>query len=111
MQNTTDTILMEAVRESAHQLTGAARAYEPLMDLIGDASFVLLGEVSNATHEFHSDLSAPGSRNSSSRTKASRPSRPRPIGPTPTALTAMYTARAMTPMRTKRSPISDGSHR
>ncbi|HEY9671765.1 MAG TPA: erythromycin esterase family protein, partial [Waterburya sp.] len=34
-------------------LTGAANDYEPLMELIGDARFVLIGEASHGTHEFY----------------------------------------------------------
>src|SRR6266850_1630630 len=48
-----DSTLREAVREAAHRLTGADRDYDPLMDLIGDARFVLLGEASHGTHEFY----------------------------------------------------------
>src|SRR5712672_3307612 len=36
-----DTTVPEAVRGAAHRLTGAAEDYDPLMDLIGDARFVL----------------------------------------------------------------------
>jgi len=48
-----DSTPREAVREAAHRLTGADRDYDPLMDLIGDARFVLLGEASHGTHEFY----------------------------------------------------------
>jgi erythromycin esterase-like protein/predicted phosphoribosyltransferase len=41
------------VRAAAHRLEGAARDYDPLMDRIGDARFVLLGEASHGTHEFY----------------------------------------------------------
>ena len=51
--STTDTTLMEAVRQSAHPLTGAAQDYDPLLDLVGEARFVLLGEASHGTHEFY----------------------------------------------------------
>jgi erythromycin esterase-like protein len=53
MQSTTDATRMEAVRETAHLLTGAAHDYDPLIDQIGDARFVLLGEASHGTHEFY----------------------------------------------------------
>ncbi|HWP43653.1 MAG TPA: hypothetical protein VNO14_10490 [Blastocatellia bacterium] len=36
--------LLDAVREAAHPLGGAARDYDPLMKLIGSASYVLPGE-------------------------------------------------------------------
>jgi len=47
------TKLTDAVRESAHLLSGAAEDYDPLMELIGDARFVLIGEASHGTHEFY----------------------------------------------------------
>ncbi len=53
MPNVTKTNLTNAVREAAHPLTGAAFDYEPLMELIGDARFVLLGEATHGTHEFY----------------------------------------------------------
>jgi erythromycin esterase-like protein/adenine/guanine phosphoribosyltransferase-like PRPP-binding protein len=51
--STTDTTLIEAVRAGAHPLTGAAQDYDPVMDLVGDARFALLGESSHGTHEFY----------------------------------------------------------
>src|SRR5256885_10696033 len=45
--------LSHAIREAAHPLTGASTDYDPLMRLIGDARFVLLGEASHGTHEFY----------------------------------------------------------
>ncbi|MGC1888432.1 MAG: phosphoribosyltransferase family protein, partial [Stellaceae bacterium] len=45
--------LLDAVRKAAHPLTGAARDYDPLMELIGECRFVLLGEASHGTHEFY----------------------------------------------------------
>ena len=44
---------LDRVRESAHVLRGAAEDYDPLLDLIGEARFVLLGEASHGTHEFY----------------------------------------------------------
>ncbi len=46
------TKLTDAVREAAWSLKGAAD-YDPLMELIGDARFVLIGEASHGTHEFY----------------------------------------------------------
>ena len=53
MPSMTDPTLMEALRETLHPLTGAAEDYDRIMDLVGDARFVLLGEASHGTHEFY----------------------------------------------------------
>src|SRR5690348_4535475 len=53
MFKSTTAALADAVREAAHQLTGAAKDYDPLLELIGDARFVLIGEASHGTHEFY----------------------------------------------------------
>ena len=45
--------LPEALRREAQPLSGAAEDYDGLLDRIGDASFVLLGEGSHGTHEFY----------------------------------------------------------
>ena len=47
------TQLTNAVREAAHPLLGTAADYDPLMALIGEARFVLIGEASHGTHEFY----------------------------------------------------------
>ncbi|HEV2764912.1 MAG TPA: erythromycin esterase family protein [Pyrinomonadaceae bacterium] len=41
------------VRQAAHPLTGAAGDYDPLLKMVGDARFVLLGEATHGTHEFY----------------------------------------------------------
>ena len=42
------------VRSAAHPLReGQISDYDPLLDLVGDARFVLLGEASHGTHEFY----------------------------------------------------------
>ncbi|HEV8255739.1 MAG TPA: erythromycin esterase family protein, partial [Casimicrobiaceae bacterium] len=46
-------MLVRALREAAHGLTGSAADYDPLLKLIGDARFVLLGEASHGTHDFY----------------------------------------------------------
>ena len=46
---------LSAVQESAHELGGSAQDYAPLLQLIGDARFVLLGEASHGTHEFYNE--------------------------------------------------------
>src|SRR5258706_16040585 len=53
MSDTTLTVLTSAVRETAHALTGATTDYDSLMQLIGHARFVLLGEATHGTHEFY----------------------------------------------------------
>src|ERR687887_461248 len=45
--------LIEAVRQPAQPLTGAASDYDGLLELVGDARLVLLGEASHGTHEFY----------------------------------------------------------
>lgn len=41
------------VRREARPLTGAPEDFDPLLDAIGDASWVLLGEGSHGTHDFY----------------------------------------------------------
>jgi erythromycin esterase-like protein len=41
------------LRRSAHALEGSNADYRPLLDLVGNASFVLLGEGSHGTHDFY----------------------------------------------------------
>jgi erythromycin esterase-like protein len=53
MADATMTKLIDAVRESAHPLKDSPQDYDPLMDLIGDSRFVLIGEASHGTHEFY----------------------------------------------------------
>src|SRR5512135_2858276 len=43
----------QAVRGAAHPLVGAAEDDDPLLERIGDARFVLLGEATHGTHEFY----------------------------------------------------------
>jgi erythromycin esterase-like protein len=42
----------------AHPLDGSARNYDPLMDLVGHARFVLLGVASHGTQEFYRERAA-----------------------------------------------------
>jgi len=45
--------VIDVVRKSAHPLSGDSADYDPLLELIGDAPFVLLGEATHGTHEFY----------------------------------------------------------
>ena len=53
MLDATLPIVTDLVRDAAHPLTGADADYDPLLEFIGDAHFVLLGEASHGTHEFY----------------------------------------------------------
>jgi erythromycin esterase-like protein len=48
----------EYVREIAQPLSGSANDYDSLLELIGDARFVLLAEVTHGKHEFYSERAA-----------------------------------------------------
>jgi erythromycin esterase-like protein len=41
------------LRDAAHPLQGTEQDYRPLLDRVGDARFVLLGEGSHGTHDFY----------------------------------------------------------
>lgn len=45
--------LSRDIAEVAHPLTGAAADYDELLELIGDAHYVLIGEASHGTREFY----------------------------------------------------------
>jgi erythromycin esterase-like protein len=49
----TENRFVEAVRAIAYPLDGTARGYDSLMDLVGNARFVLLGVASHGTEEFY----------------------------------------------------------
>src|SRR5947207_6773430 len=44
---------VENIRKDAHPVHGTPRDYDPLLDRIGNARFVLIGEASHGTHEFY----------------------------------------------------------
>src|SRR5215468_11861185 len=50
MSDSTTAMLIDAF---AHPLTGGAQDYDPLIEQVGNARFVLLGEASHGTHEFY----------------------------------------------------------
>jgi erythromycin esterase-like protein/hypoxanthine phosphoribosyltransferase len=52
-QDTSDTPPLDTIRKAARPLTGADRDYDPLIELIGESRFVLIGEASHGTHEFY----------------------------------------------------------
>ncbi len=45
--------LVDGIREAALPFTGNREGYEPLLERIGEASLVLLGEATHGTHEFY----------------------------------------------------------
>lgn len=53
MSTATNSPLSVAIASEAHLLHGAPTDYDPLLEFIGDARFVLLGEATHGTHEFY----------------------------------------------------------
>ena len=49
----TDDLALRSLRGAAGRSLAKASDYDPLLELIGDARFVLLGEASHGTHEFY----------------------------------------------------------
>ncbi|HEY9879070.1 MAG TPA: erythromycin esterase family protein [Leptolyngbyaceae cyanobacterium] len=54
MMDTTRLALTDQIRKAAYSLHSPAD-YDPLLDLVGDAHFVLLGEASHGTHDFYAE--------------------------------------------------------
>lgn len=48
-----EALQVRAIRENAHAVTDSRRDYEPLMELVGNSRFTLLGEASHGTHDFY----------------------------------------------------------
>src|SRR2546429_1827963 len=55
MTDTSLAVVNNIIREAAHPVTMASEDYDPLIELIGDAHFVLIGEASHGTHEFYQE--------------------------------------------------------
>jgi erythromycin esterase-like protein len=53
MTSRNDHQVLAAIRHAAHPLVGEPADFDPLMKLIGDSRFVLLGEASHGTHDFY----------------------------------------------------------
>src|SRR5919202_1563028 len=53
MSDATIANLTDLVRKSAYTLTDSPSDYDPLLNAIGEARFVLIGEASHGTHEFY----------------------------------------------------------
>src|SRR5438105_11886237 len=54
MTDTSLAVITNTIREAAHDIR-VSQDYDPLMELIGDAHFVLIGEASHGTHEFYQE--------------------------------------------------------
>jgi len=52
-RNISSTDVMDVIRQNAHSLTGAKADFDPIMEMVGDARFVLIGEASHGTHDFY----------------------------------------------------------
>ena len=55
MRSEADLLLVQAIRHIAHPLDAVAPDYDAVLEHIGDARFVLLGEASHGTHEFYQE--------------------------------------------------------
>src|SRR5579883_2210815 len=52
-QSAPDAQVSRVLRRHAQPFTGEKHEFDSLLDLIGDSSFVLIGEASHGTHEFY----------------------------------------------------------
>ena len=96
MVTETKVLLTDVVGEAAHPLTGDVEDYNPLLDLIGDASLVLIGEASHGTHEFYRERAQITKR--LIKEKGFTAVLSKLIGPTLIVLTDMFRAAALTRM-------------
>ena len=46
-------MIMDDLHRHLHPLRGEEKDYDPLLERIGDANLVLLGEASHGTHDFY----------------------------------------------------------
>lgn len=46
-------MLIDALATTAHPLVGGMEDFEPILDLVGDARLVLIGEATHGTHDFY----------------------------------------------------------
>ena len=53
MSTTIDHSATSALQDAVHALSGRAEDFDPIMAVVGDARFVLIGEASHGTHEFY----------------------------------------------------------
>ena len=53
MRTINDLHRINAICRSAHSLTGESTDFDPLLKMIGDSRFVMIGEASHGTHEFY----------------------------------------------------------
>ena len=48
-----DGTLIDAIATTAHPLVGSVESFDPILELVGDARLVLIGEASHGTHDFY----------------------------------------------------------
>ena len=58
MTHVNSDLLTAIIRENANKIQGQPDDYDPLMDLVGNAKIVLLGEATHGTHEFYHERAA-----------------------------------------------------
>ena len=105
----TEDLAIRALRGAARPLVGAAEDDDPLLELVGDARFVLLGEASHGTHELYRERAQITKRLIREQGFTSPPSPSRPTGRMPLASTALSAASASMPRPSMRWRASGGS--